>query len=599
MRLAFLLVLFASVSPSGHALSSEGAGTKRILGDVARLAAPAWEGRRAGTPGADRAARWIAKEFGKIGLEPAGEGGSYFQTFSFIDGVDLGPRNRLSVSPDAHDWKLGSDYRPLAFSAPGSVSGEVVFAGYGIVAPDLQHDDYSGADVKGRIALVLRYGPGGDDPQSRFAAFTTLRMKAAAARDKGAVALLVVTGPRTSEARDDLVPLRADAALRDAGLAAVSIRRAVAEALFAGSGTTLDEAQRRTDEGKPAPFLVAGSGVRLTVDVTPRHSTTGNVVGLLRAAGEKGGEVVVIGAHYDHLGRGMAGSLDPSPDGKIHFGADDNASGVAGMLELARRFKSRHHALKRSLLFIAFAAEELGTLGSSHFVKNPTLPWSSISAMANMDMIGRLRENKLDVHGVGTSPAWRPLVDEASRLTGLQAKLHEGGYGPSDHSPFYAAGKPVLFVFTGSHPDYHRPSDTPERVSARGIERVVDFMEDVLEGVALQASPVPFVRVAQEKDSATSARSFRVWVGGIPDYSDPGPGVKFSGVSPGSPAEKAGMAAGDLLVRLGGKEIRDIYDYTYALSEYKAGDTVTAVVKRGASEVALTVTLGSRPGAVR
>jgi hypothetical protein len=479
----------------------------------------------------------------------------------------------------------------------GQGLGRAGLAGYGIVAPDLQRDDYAGVDVKDRIVLLLRYGPDGDDPQSRWAAFTSLRMKAAAARAKGARALLLVTGPKTTGVQDALVPLRGEASLTDAGLPAVSIKRHVAEALFERSDTTLEDAQARLADGKPAPFAVKGARVEIEVDATPRRSTTRNVIGLLSRPGDAGGEAIVVGAHYDHLGRGTTGSLDAAAAGKIHYGADDNASGVAAMLELARRFAARRHSLKRSVVLVAFGAEELGVLGSSHFVKNPTLPWSQVVAMANMDMVGRLRENTLDVHGVGTSPAWKPLVDEAGRTLALTTRLHEGGYGPSDHSPFYAAGKPVLFAFTGAHADYHRPSDTPDRVSASGIEKVAEFMERVLGGLTDSDAPVAFVRVAADKEAQGPTRSFRVWVGGIPDYGAEGPGVTFSGVSPGSPAEKAGVLAGDVLVRFAGKDIRNIYDYTHALSESKAGDTVTAVVKREGREVELSVTLGSRPSA--
>jgi aminopeptidase YwaD len=592
-----LIGILALTLLAGHAGASSST-SQRVSADVARLASPAWEGRRAGTRGADRAADWIAQQLKKAGASPAGERGTFFQTFSFIDGVDLGPHNHLvGHSATTHRWKIDSDYRPLAFSSPGEVSGELVFVGYGIVAPDLQRDDYAGVEVKDRIVLVLRYGPDGDDPQSRWAAFTSLRMKAAAARAKGARALLLVTGPKTTGVEDALVPLRGEASLTDAGLPAVSIKKHVADVLLERSGSTLEEAQARLGDGKAAPFAVKEARVEIKVDVSPRRSTTRNVLGLLSPPGGSDGEAIVVGAHYDHLGKGITGSLDASPGGKVHYGADDNASGVAGMLELARHFAARRQSLKRSVLFVAFGGEELGVLGSSHFVKNPTLPWSHVVAMANMDMIGRLRENTLDVHGVGTSPAWKPLVEEAGRTLALTTRLHEGGYGPSDHSPFYAAGKPVLFAFTGAHSDYHRPTDTPDRVNAAGIEKVAEFMERVLAGLTDSEAPVTFVRVAADKEAAGPTRSFRVWVGGIPDYGEEGPGVKFSGVSPGSPAEKAGVLAGDVLVRFAGKDIRNIYDYTHALSESKPGDTVTAVVKREGREVELSVTLGSRPSA--
>ncbi len=588
-----VLALHLAASSSGAAAALSPA--DRIRADVARLAADDWEGRRAGTAGADHAADWIAAEFAAIGLAPAGDAGTYFQSFSFIDGVTLGRGNALGSGEQR--WIPEQDFQPLAFSASGAVDAEVVFAGYGIVAKDLGYDDYEGVDVKDRVVVVLRHGPDGDDPQSKWAAFTPLRFKATAARDKGAKALLVVSGPRTKDATDTLVPLRADASLADAGLPAFSVRRAVVEALLARAGTTLDAAQAKLDAShRPAPLALAGVRVVATADVTPTRATTRNVVGLLRGSGP---DVVVVGAHYDHLGTGMAGSLDPSPFGKIHHGADDNASGTAALLQLARDFAARRDTLARGVLFVAFGAEEEGTLGSSHFVKHPPLPFERIVAMANMDMVGRLRD-ALDVHGVGTSPAWKPLVDQAGKAAHLKLNLHDGGYGPSDHNPFYTAGKPVFFVFTGPHPDYHRPSDTPDKIDAGGIVQVLAFVEPVVAGLAASTEPVAFTRVAADKEQqASPSRGFRVWVGGIPDYSEEGIGVRFSGVSPGSPAEKAGLQGGDVLVRFGGKEIRNIYDYTYALGEHKPGDVVAVVVRRGGQDVTIDITLGARPSETR
>jgi len=598
--MAAVLVWVCSAA-SAFGETGNAAAAERVRADVARLASDEWLGRRAGTPGADQAADWLAGAFERIGLLPGGDEGTYFQRFTFIDGVILGPGNRLSTAgdPARPDWAAGTDFRPLAFSSPGAVAGPVVFAGYGIVAKDLDYDDYAGVDAKDKVVLVLRYGPSGDDPQSKWGAFMPLRMKVSAARDRGAKAVLVVTGPGTKDVKDELVPLRADAALADAGIPAFSVRRAVAEALFSRAGTTLEAAQAAIDTtGKPAPLALAESRVDAVADLTPKRSGTRNVVGLLGPL-DPAGEAIVIGAHYDHLGLGMTGSLDPQPDGKIHHGADDNASGVAGLLELGRRLKARG-VPKRSLLFVAFGAEEEGALGSSHFVKAPPRPFDRIVGMFNMDMIGRLRADALDVHGVGTSPAWKTLVEEANRNAGLKLRFHEGGFGPSDHSPFYAAGKPVLFVFTGSHADYHRPSDTADKIDADGILRVVGLLEPVVAGVADAPTALAFTRVKGEQEQgAGTARGFRVWVGGVPDYSEEGVGVKFSGVTPGSPAEKAGITAGDVLLRFGAKEIRNIYDYTYALGERKPGEKVTVVVKRGGQDVTLELTLGSRPSATR
>ena len=574
---------------------------QRVQADVERLASADWQGRRAGTVGADRAADWIAERMKSAGLQPGASDGSFFQVFSFIDGVEVGPGNALAVSGGApvRAFAPGVDFRPLAFSGAGQASAEVVFAGYGISAKDLSYDDYEGQDVKDKVVLVLRYSPEGDAPSSRWAPFMALRYKAQTARDKGARALLVVTGPETKGAADELVPLRADASLTDAGLPAFSARRVVGEELLRRAGDTLEAAQKRIDETrKPASRALPGVRAELLADVSPKRSVTRNVIG--RVPG-RSTEAVVIGAHYDHLGLGPFGSLDPAPDGKVHHGADDNASGVAGLLELARRFAAGGtRPLARELVFVAFGAEELGTLGSSHFVKNPVPSLDRIAAMFNLDMVGRMRDHAVDVHGTGTSPAWRTLLEEGNRTLGLKLRTHDGGYGPSDHSPFYAAGLPVFFTFTGAHEDYHRPSDTADKINAAGIVEVADLLEAVAAAVAEAPARIAFTRVPAEKEEQQApSRGFRVWVGGIPDYSQEGPGVRFSGVSPGSPAEKAGLRGGDVLVKFGDKDVRNIYDYTYALGERKPGDAVAIVVQREGKDVPLEITLGSRPGGTR
>ena len=299
--LSLLLVAGAAVLAVSAATPSS---SERIKADVTRLASAAWEGRRAGTRGADAAADWIGAEFERIGLRPGAAGGSYFQTFTFVDGVELGPDNRLALAAEPPTrWRMGEDFRPLAFSGAGRVNGDVVFAGYGIVAADLGYDDFAGVDVKDKVVLLLRYGPEGDDPHSRWSAFMPLRLKVSNARDHGARAVLIVTGPRPPDARDELVALRGEAALADAGIPAFSVKRAVAEALMQGSGVTLEEAQKAIDEsGKPASRALT-RGVDGMADVSPKRSTTRNVIGLLPGTGGTQ-ETIVIGAHYDHLGVG-------------------------------------------------------------------------------------------------------------------------------------------------------------------------------------------------------------------------------------------------------------------------------------------------------
>jgi hypothetical protein len=366
--------------------------------------------------------------------------------------------------------------------------------------------------------------------------------------------------------------------------------------LRAAAGRSLADAQRAIDDGpKPASFALDGVRVELVADLAPRRSTTRNVVGLLPGRAPES-EVVVVGAHYDHLGLGISGSLETSPEGKVHPGADDNASGVAALLQVARLLAPRSGEWQRGILFALFGAEELGALGSSYFVKTPPPSAQRMAAMVNLDMVGRMREGTVDVHGVGTSPVWKPALEEAGKSADVTVRAHEGGSGPSDHAPFYAAGLPVLFFFTGIHPEYHRPSDTPELINADGIARIAALVAPLVASVASRAESIAFVRVAADGEGPKPAsRSDKVWVGGVPDFSEEGAGVRFSGVSPGSPAERAGIQGGDTLVRFGEKTIRNIYDYTYALGERKAGEVVVVVVKRRGEEVTLSLTLGTRP----
>jgi hypothetical protein len=599
VSLAFLALSVRSAAQPAPAAA-------RVQADVAFLASDDFQGRRAGTVEGDRAAAWVADQFRKIGLAPAGVNGTWMQPFDFIDGVDLGSKNRLETAAGAKKaWTAGNDFRPLAFSAAGLAEGDVVFAGYGIVAKDLGYDDYAGLDVKDKLVLVLRYSPDGDDEKSAFSPFAALRFKAAVAREKGAKAMLVAAGPLTKDVADDLIALRTDAAFSDAGIVAVSVRRPVAEALLAGSGRTLETAQKAIDDAKkPASFAVSGARASLNVDVTPRRARASNVLGLLKGADPgKSAEIVIVGAHYDHLGLGGSTSLASASGPQIHHGADDNASGVAAILEMARDLAARRATLPRSVLFISFAAEELGTLGSLHFTKNPTVPWEAVVAMFNLDMVGRLREDKLDVQGVGTSPAWKALVEASNVDARLKLALLDGGFGPSDHSPFYAAKKPVLFAFTGAHADYHKPSDTADKIDAEGIVRVVKFMEPVVAAVAAAPERIAYAEVKGGTPAGSGSRSFRVWVGGIPDFSEEGKGVKLSGVTGGSPAEKAGLLAGDTIVKFGDKELRNLYDYTYALQGRKPGDKVNLVVRREENgktvEKTLEVTLGSRPDSTK
>jgi hypothetical protein len=485
--LAPALAVALLLGGSGERVAGAAGREQRLRRDVARLAQDEWEGRRAGEPGARLAAAWLAEEFQGIGLEPMLPGASHRQRFSFISGAELGPGNRLSVGGRA--YAASRDFRPLAFSAAGSYTGGVVFAGYGIHAPARGRDDYAGIDVRGRAVLALRYAPAWGGLESPWQAEASLRRKAERARERGAAALLIVTGPRTRGVGDVLIPFQTDAALGDVGIPVASLRRRVAEDLLYGTGLDLGEAQKLADRGLPGARRRLAVPLELATDLVPTRSSTSNVLGRLPG---RVPETLVIGAHYDHLGRGGSGALDPSAAGEVHHGADDNASGTAALLELARSLAGRGARLRRSVVFAAFGAEELGLLGSVHFVERPPLPLSQVVGLLNLDMIGRLEPRGLFVQGTDTSPAWPELLEAANREPELRLRLLGGGTGPSDHASFFHMGVPVLFFFTGIHSDYHRPSDTAERIDATGMSRILSLVEPIALAVADSDRPLPF-----------------------------------------------------------------------------------------------------------
>ncbi|MCS6804557.1 MAG: M28 family peptidase [Acidobacteriota bacterium] len=567
------------------------------------LASDDLKGRFTGTPEAREAARYIADEFRSYGVKPLGDavGSSYFQTFPFIAGVKLGEKNHLSsnMAGRARQWTLKQDFMPMAFSAPMSVEGEVVFAGYGISATDLGYDDYAGIEVAGRIVMVLRHSPEGDHPHSRFERHASLRAKALMARQRGARAIIFIADDEDFK-NNKLAQLEFDYSFSDAGIVAVGVSRQLAREWIASSGANLDELQNQINQQqKPSSRVLTGVTASVQVDLVKDTQPADNVIGYIEGNDPNlKHEVVIIGAHYDHLGLGGPSSLAPQQRGEVHNGADDNASGTAGLLELAQLCAARRSELKRSLLFIAFSGEEEGLLGSNYYVKHPVIPLERTIAMLNMDMIGRLKENTLNVQGVGTSPQWPALLEEVNRdlsqpaagsspesritnhdpgTTRFTLKLTSDGAGPSDHAAFYLKDIPVLFFFTGTHSDYHKPSDDFDKINAEGQARVVQFIYDTL--MKIQALPTR-PSFTKTQSSEMGRRGFRVTFGVMPDYAEEAEGMKISGVREGSAAEKAGLKAGDVLVRIGATKIKNVHDYMFVLGELKAGEAVEVEVIR-------------------
>lgn len=469
------------------------------------LASDELGGRRAGTEGAERAGRYIAGEFQRYGLRPAGDEGGWTQPFTFLAGPRMGEGNRLSVTHVVHTVPLnsGMDYLPLTFSSNAAVTGYVIFAGYGIIAPALGYNDYDGVDATGKIVLILRHTPDGTADYGDFAAYRTLRYKIMTAREQGAVGVLFATGPQT-QGESEMIPFRQDMTPTHSGLPAMSVSQKTADRLFSDSGTTLQEAQatiNRTRKGKP--FLLSGVQISMQTDVVIDRQQAVNVLGWIPGTDETlRDQVIVVGAHYDHLGES-----EERPPGAgrtaLHPGADDNASGTAGLLELAQIFAAPRFRPKRSLLFIAFSAEERGLVGSRYYVEHPFIPLTQTVAMINLDMIGRLRNGALTVRGVGTGQPWEQILRRNGRDV-FDLKLEADGAGPSDHASFYDKDIPVLFFYTGNHPDYHRPSDTAEKINVDGEKTIVEYVYRVLMDIQQAAERPAFVQAAASKRSSSN-----------------------------------------------------------------------------------------------
>jgi hypothetical protein len=570
-----------------------------LVDQVRILSAPETEGRSPGTPGAERAGRHIALEMARAGLRPAGDGGTYFQHFPVPTGIRLAQPTRLAVvGPVPRDLALGADWTPLSVSASGAAEAELVFAGYGITASDLGYDDYAGVDVRGRIVLVLGGEPRGADPSSPFRRPEAYHHgqrshKIINAREHGAAAVLLVPHP---SAPSETLPVLAGLA-ESLSVPAAVVTRAEADRLLAPAGRTLAQLAGAIDGAlQPASLRVGGVRVRLEVSLARDTGQTANVIGILPGTDPATAhEAVVIGAHYDHLGRGGEGSMAPDAIGIVHPGADDNASGTAALLGLARGFAGAGGA-PRTLVFVAFSGEEMGLLGSAHYVRHPAVPLSATAAMVNLDMVGRLREGRLYVGGVDSGTGLRALVGAAS-VAGVVPELLGNPHAPSDHTAFYLAGRPVLFLFTGAHEDYHRPSDTWDRINAEGLRHVTAFTAEVVAALARAPSPPVYVRIEAPAPPprATGRAGYGPAFGIVPGFgADAEAGVRVTGVRPGSPAEQAGVRAGDVIVRFAGMAVRTLEDLTFALRRQRPGDRVRVTLARGGAEHEIEAVLTER-----
>jgi Tol biopolymer transport system component len=564
----------------------------RIARDVAWLADPRREGRGLGTQGLEASLAYVEDRFRSLGLQPAGSDG-FRQTFEVVLRTRSGPGTTLALG----GAELPAEARePAPFSGRGAAEGDLVLAGYGIQAPELGLDDWAAVDVKGKVVVVRRFVPElpALAPPEQQRRHGDLRRKAWLARERGARALLVVDLPLPPADAPAGWTMPKEASLRlgdregtgtgDAGLPVLLVGREVAAPVVAAVA-----------RGERVP-------VRLRVDLVEERTSTANVVARIPAgapASERLPGLLLVGAHVDHLGLGGKGSLEPDSH-QPHLGADDNASGTAVVLELARALQANRGGLRRDVLVVAFSGEEAGTLGSSRFVRTPPggLKPEDLVAMVNLDMVGRLRDNRLSVLGTGSAKEWGELVAAACTAARLLCTTGGDGYGPSDHSSFFAAGVPVLHLFTGAHADYHRPSDSADRINAAGAAEVGVFAEDLLRTLGSRPGRLSLQAVAAPM-AGGDIRQARASLGTVPDYAGPPKGVTgvlLAGVRPGSPADRGGLRRGDVLVQLGAHRVGSVEDFMFALTASKPGDAVTAIVLRDGKRTELAVTLGEASG---
>ncbi|HVM91565.1 MAG TPA: M28 family peptidase [Terriglobales bacterium] len=573
----------------------------RYIEDIKVLASPQMEGRGAGTKGLTRAQHILEKRYKSLGLEPAGTNG-YLQPFSVITGAQLKGKNEFVVTTGGQKRELKSkqDYVPFSFSSSGSVHAPLVFVGYGVTADEFHYDDYAGVDVKDKIAVALRFEPSSFAEKSGKQGLTRhsqLITKAINARNHGAKALIMVNGKLGDGEEDLLTRFGSVSGPQDVGIIFAQVKNAVADEWLKAEGKSLAALQDQINSSsKPASFeLAKNETASLTVNIKTTRATVNNVLAYLPG---KTDEYVIVGAHYDHLGRGNFDSLAPSQIGQIHPGADDNGSGTAGVLELARIFSSQSAAqkgqLRRGILFMSFAGEELGLLGSAEWVKNPTRPLDKAVAMLNMDMIGRIKDQKVYIGGVGTGSTLKADVEKAAGSSGFKIEYSPGGYSSSDHTSFVSKKIPVLFFFSGLHSDYHKPSDTWDKINPDSAARLVDVVGATAEELANADDRPTFITVAEEKAPGGSGSGYGPYFGSIPDFGQVENGVRFSDVKPGSPAAKAGFKAGDILVEFGGKPIKNLYDFTDALRNSKVGEVVQVKVMRDGQAVTASVKLEQR-----
>lgn len=554
------------------------------------LASEALEGRFPGTKTDRLTAEYILASMLDNGLTPLYDGG--MQHFSVTTSVTASPNNSFNLN--GNTLTFTADYSLYSFSSNATAVGEIVFGGFGMViqSDNLQHNDYEGLDVKDKWVLVLSGDPEPESANSPYIAHAEARLKALHARDRGALGIIFTAG-KANNPNGDLAPLSFGRSVVSAGLPVLDLKRSAADTWLSGLGLSVDSLEKQMmRRAKPTDFSIQGRA-SITTELIRNEVNTFNVVALLPGTDPRlAKEYIIIGAHYDHLGFGGLGSGSRVPDTiSVHYGADDNASGVAGVLALASQI-AKGGGLKRSVIFAAFGAEEMGLLGSRYMARNLLVDKSSVSAMINLDMIGRLNDKRaVMVGGTGTAAESETILREIEAEHSLALNFSPEGFGASDHASFYAESIPVFFITTGAHPDYHTPADTYDKINFEGMDEVLNMVNDLATKLGNLDAKLTF-QEAGPRERSTSRRGFRVTLGIMPDFTDSSNnGLLVGGVTKGGPADGAGIKKGDVITGIEGMAVSTIYDYMNRLRMLKSGQRVNVDINRQGEMLVLIVEL--------
>lgn len=584
-KLAVVLIILIGFSFAKGKIKSPEVTVDELKTHVSYLASDALKGRRTGTEGDSLAAEYIRKELKEIGLVPLHNKG--FQRFRVTDKIVSGPANSLNLN--GKSLVLNTDFAPFAFSQNDSFNGEVVFAGYGfdINEDSLKWKDYSGLEVKGKVVMLLRADPEIEKNSSPFMRYSKDRDKVLQAKDMGASAVLLVSG-KVFDPEDKFEPLaRGD---QSVGLPAFRISRKIANSILELKKLNIEELEKQMNEKHAPNSFSTGISISGHSDVMQTTIPTRNVVMLLPGSDKiLKDQYVVLGAHFDHLGMGGIGSGSRVPDTvAVHYGADDNASGVGMMLELAEKLAENPKSHRRSILVVAFSGEEMGLLGSKKFVEDSGIDLNKVNAMVNMDMVGRLNENSLlQIGGVGTAEPFRKMLTAANDSTVLKLSLSDEGYSPSDHAAFYGKNIPVLFVSSGAHLDYHTPADAYSKINYDGMIKIAGLNYAIISELANMDSKLIFKEAGPKEVAGRGTRRKGVTLGIMPDFAgNVKNGLRADLITPGRPAAIGGMKKGDIITSINGKPVNNIQDYMFRMGQMKHGETINVEVLRdGKTEV--------------